>query len=205
MMNTLECIEKRKSTRIFLTGELPKECIEKILLCGMRAPSPKNSQPWHFCVVQSDDKKNRIAGILEKELQELKKENQLKKIQRPDIQQAFSSVEILRTAPVVIFVYMDNSIYSMHDDGLRWDLHAKDVECTHIQAIGAAIQNMLLAAADMGIDSLWMGDIFYAYHALTEYLGEKGCLMAAVALGYGADSFGKRSRKGIQEKVKWIS
>jgi len=31
-----------------------------------------------------------------------------------------------------------------------------------VQSIGAAIQNMLLAALELGVGSLWICDVFYA-------------------------------------------
>lgn len=69
-------------------------------------------------------------------------------------------------------LYRGAAVYKIvyHEDGVRWKLCAKDVECTNIMAVGVAIENMLLRATDMGIDSLWMGDIFYAYNELVEFL-----------------------------------
>lgn len=204
-MNTLEAIKNRKSTRKFLVRKVKRRCIEEILFCGIQAPSPKNDQPWHFCVFDTEDKKNKIADILKNALQALKNENESKGIQRRDIDEAFSSVNVLKEASAIVFVYLDNSVYSAHDDGVRWSLHAKDVECTHILAVGAAIENMLLAAEDMGINTLWLGDIFFAYHELTKFITEEGCLMAAVALGYGDRTGIKPPRRMLREKVRWIS
>lgn len=203
-MNTLESIRERKSTRQFLMKEVSKQCVEEIILCGMQAPSPKNDQPWYFCVIQEQDKKDKIASILSSSLETLKKKNEKEGIQREDIKRAFDSVNILKTASVLIFVFLDNNVYSVHDDGVEWNLSAKDIECTHIQAIGAAIQNMLLAAIEKGIDSVWLGDVFYAYRELKDFIGQEGCMMAAVALGYGSQKGIKPSRKSFEEKVRWI-
>lgn len=104
-------------------------------------------------------------------------------------------------APVIIFVYMDISNYEVHDDGLRWDLNARDVECTYIMSIGAAIENMLLAATEKGVDSLWMADIFYAYNEIVEYLKIDGCMMSAIALGYANRIQNKVSRKTLEDIV----
>jgi len=43
-----------------------------------------------------------------------------------------------------------------------------------IQSVGAAIQNMLLAAVDLGLGSLWICDVFFGYEELCAWLGEKG-------------------------------
>jgi hypothetical protein len=42
---------------------------------------------------------------------------------------------------------------------------------------------MLLAALDLGLGSLWICGVFYAYEDLTHWLGQKGQLIAAVSLG----------------------
>ena len=56
---------------------------------------------------------------------------------------------------------------------------------------------MLLAAQDLGIGSLWMCDVFYAYEELCAWLGEEGEMIAAVALGYPAEKPAARPRKPI--------
>jgi nitroreductase len=73
-----------------------------------------------------------------------------------------------------------------------------------VQSIGAAIQNMLLAAQESGLGSLWMCDVFYAYKELCAWLGQSGEMIAAVALGYADESPAARPRKPIGEVVRWV-
>lgn len=137
-------------------------------------------------------------------MKKLKEENDNNGICREDIISAFQSVQVLREASVVIFVYLDTNVYEAHDDNVKWALSAKDIECTHILSVGAAIQNMLLAAAQNKVDSLWIGDIFYAYNDLRLFLGEEGCIMSAVALGYGFGTPYKSYRKAIDEVLTYL-
>lgn len=201
-MDVLETITARRSTRRFHSAELSQECIRQIISSGMCAPSPKNTQPWHFIVVQKENEKNKIADILEAALKRLECESERAKIVRQDIKSAFSSVHAIRGASAVIFVFMDPPYHTIHDDGIRWALCAKDAECTHIMSIGAAIENMLLAATALGIDSLWICDIYYAYNDILGFLGAKGCMMAAVVLGHGS-SESKATRKELEKVVVW--
>lgn len=204
IVEIMEAIYQRKSTRNYRNIKISNIVLEEIICAGIQAPSPKNDQPWNFVVVVNKEKKEKIADILEQQLRKLKEENDNKRIYRKDIISAFQSVKILREASVVIFVYLNNKVYEAHDDNVKWELSAKDIECTHIMSIGAAIQNMLLVATKNKVDSLWMGDIFYAYNDLKAYLGEEGCIMAAVALGYGFGESYKSSRKIIDEVVTYI-
>jgi nitroreductase len=72
------------------------------------------------------------------------------------------------------------------------------------QSIGAAIQNMLLAAQDVGLGTLWMCDVWLAYQQLSAWLGESGQLVAAVALGYPDEYPAARLRRPLSEVVRWF-
>jgi nitroreductase len=108
------------------------------------------------------------------------------------------SVRVMEQAPVTVFVFnprgkppwLTHSTREMFED------------VVNTQSCGAAIQNMLLAAQDLGIGSLWICDIFYAYEKLQAWLGEQGEMIAAVALGYAGESPDARTRKGIAEIVR---
>ena len=62
-------IWERKSTRSFdRTCAVSRECLEGLLRTAMRAPSPKNRQPWHFTVVTEGAAKERLSDILSRKL-----------------------------------------------------------------------------------------------------------------------------------------
>jgi len=73
-----------------------------------------------------------------------------------------------------------------------------------IQSIGAAIQNMLLAAQTLGLGSLWICDIFFAYDALVEWLGAEGEMIAAVSLGYPYQTPEPRPRKSVDDITVYV-
>ena len=201
-MDVRTVIWKRKSCRMFEKKEITLEYQKEILRAAQQAPSPKNEQPWRFIVVTDAETKEKLATILSDQVRKLKIDNEKKGINRVDLDFATESVKIIRQAPMLVFVYMNMEKIVYHEDGVRWKLCAKDVECTNIMAVGAAIENMLLRATDMGIDSLWMGDIFYAYNELVEFLKIDGEMMAAIALGYGKDTSKKRERKPLSSIIK---
>ena len=73
-----------------------------------------------------------------------------------------------------------------------------------VQSIGAAIQNLLLAAQDLGLGTLWICDVFYAYDELCAWLGETHQMIAAVALGYPDEQPNPRPRKSVDEVTTWL-
>ncbi len=104
----------------------------------------------------------------------------------------------MEQAPVTVFVFNPQGLppWQAHSTGQMFD------DVVDIQSVGASIQNMLLAAQDLGIGSLWMCDVFRAYKELSAWLGEEGEMIAAVALGYPAETPAARPRKPLLEIIR---
>jgi nitroreductase len=110
------------------------------------------------------------------------------------------TARVMERAPVTVFVYNEDAAV----DACALDLYAMVGSLPAVQSIGAAIQNMLLAAHELGVGSLWICDVFYAYRELTAWLGETHQMIAAVSLGYPAESPGPRPRKPVREVTTWV-
>ena len=63
----LEVMHKRRTTRHFSTREVPKELIERAILCGGTAPSGAHLQPWTFVAISSQELKQKIREAAEAE------------------------------------------------------------------------------------------------------------------------------------------
>jgi nitroreductase len=189
-MNTFDAIAQRRSIRRFKPDPLPDDVLQSIIGAGIQAPSGKNKQPWRFVIVK-EDQRPEMVRILRAGIAEAKAEG-------ADPGSSEYTARIMEHAPVTVFVF--------NPDGLSpWLAHSIDQNISELvdtQSVGAAIQNMLLAAQDLGVGSLWICDVFYAYEALCDWLGEKGQMIAAVSFGYPAESPAARSRKSYSELVR---
>ncbi len=58
------------------------------------------------------------------------------------------------------------------------------------------------AAQDLGIGSLWIADVWYAYAQLNTWLGTEDQLVAAVSFGYANEAPPPRPRKARGEVVR---
>lgn len=189
-MNTLDAIAARRSIRRFKDTPISEDMLKCILQAGIQAPSGKNKQPWHFVVVKEDQRVEMVrlmrAGIAES------------KAGGMDPGSSEWTVKVMEHAPVTVFVFNPHGAppWEPHSIGQMFD------DVVDIQSIGAAIQNMLLAAQDLGLGSLWICDVFYAYEQLRAWLGESGALIAAVSLGYPDESPAARGRKPFDEVVR---
>ncbi len=97
--------------------------------------------------------------------------------------------KIIQGAPALIVVLIDREV--MYNS-------TKDY-----QAIGACIQNMLLAIHALGLGGVWLGEILNRSEDVLSILGVDGQryeLMAVIALGYPAKE-GKSHRKPLNELI----
>jgi len=191
-VNTLDAIAARRSIRKFKDTPIPDETLRAILTAATQAPSAKNRQPWRFVVVQGE-KRAEMVRVMREGIARAKARGD-------DLGSAEGSARIMEQAPVTVFI--------LNPEGMRpWLAHSIEqmfMDLTNIQSIGAAIQNMLLAAQDLGLGSLWIGDVLYAYEELCDWLGEEGALIAAVSLGYPDEAPAARPRKPFDEVVRWM-
>ncbi len=128
----LQAIEDRRSIRAYTGEQVSREQLDLLLSAAQASPSARNSQPWHFSVVENQaliEKVNRAS------LDELMKDLDEKARERMS-QPGFT---IFHGAPVVIFISADfNGRYAVLDCGI-------------------AVENIALAAHSLGLGSVILG------------------------------------------------
>jgi nitroreductase len=197
-MNTLEAIAERRSIRAFKDTPLPDEVLRQILHAGTLAPSGKNRQPWRFYVVK-DDKRAEMVRFMREGIARLKEQGV-----HPGSSEW--TAKVMEQAPVTVFVLNENAEYTQAPQGRMKHPDIGDVlmNLVDVQSIGAAIQNMLLAAVELGVGSLWICDVFYAYKELCEWLGTDRQMIAAVSFGYPDEQPDARPRKPVEKVTEWM-
>lgn len=182
-MQVNKAIYTRRSIHEFEKHEMSMQEINEILEAGTYAPSAKNRQPWFFYILCNDQSKTEFIESMRYGILDLEQTYQEKNIFRPDIERAKGTLKSMENASVIILVACQKKYTNVFEDGVSWSLSAKDIEVTDILSIGAAIQNILLKATDMGYGTLWVCDIFYAYPKIVEFLQTKDDIISAVCLG----------------------
>lgn len=190
-MDVMQAISDRRSIRKFEDRPVGRDLIEAVLDAAIKAPSGKNAQPWRFIVLQGSQK-NRLVDIMEKRVAAVKQSGF-------PTGSAEGSARIMRQAPVLVLVF---NPYWTPDEVT--DRMSRAMDLVAVQSIGAAIQNMMLAATAAGLGSLWICDVLFAEQEIAEFVGLKGGLVAAVSLGYPAESPAPRPRKPRDEVTRWM-
>ena len=197
MQPILSAIQHRRSIRKYQDAAVPQPLVEQVLRAGTLAPSSKNRQPWQFVVVSGQSKKEMLWAMQ----QGLRRERRLPLLpnSKQHLPGAEHTLEIMKQAPVTIFVV--NPLGASLSAALTPE--ERIYEICNAQSVGAAIENMTLQAAELGLGSLWICDIFFAYQELCDWLQAGGQLIAALALGYAAETPPARPRKLWQDTVQW--
>ena len=192
-METLQSIAARRSIRKFKSDPVPQDILKKILEAGTLAPSGKNKQPWKFYVVQGN-KRMEMTREMQKGITRLEGMG-------VGTGSARYSLEVMKQAPVTVIIFNPTSKHPL----LERDTLETYSDVVDIQSVGAAIQNMCLAAVDLGLGSLWICDVFFGYEELCAWLGEKGQMIAALSLGYTVQDSQPRPRRGVTEVTEFLS
>ena len=179
---TLGTIYTRRSIRKYKDQKVDKELIDQIINAGRMAPSAINMQPWNFYILTDKQKiqeyskaiksiaanqvfKMGIKTLLKTAVSAMKMSHGIDFKKGKDV--------VFHGAPVVIFITAD-----IHNEWAPLD-------------IGMCVQNMLLAAKSLGLDTCPVG--FAKYIGETEIYNELNIsksdkVMLAVILGYGDET-----------------
>ncbi|WP_291651126.1 nitroreductase family protein [Clostridium sp.] len=211
-MTNLDFIYNRKSIREFKDIPVNREDILEIIKAGTYAPSPKHQQNWHFVVLQNKEVIDEVANIVTKSHERI---GQLAKNEK-DFKRHMSVINYytcFKNAPVVILVY--GSEYKMIEYKILKENNApKEVldvllsPQSAAQGIGAAVENILLAATEMGYGTCYMTGPTHAkseIESLINFNKEGYELMSMVALGVPEENTPKQPpRKPLEEVITFI-
>ena len=194
----IDSIYDRRSIRKFQEKDVPVELLNKILDAGRVAPSAKNRQPWKY-IVFGNGSKEELLKAMEEGLE--REENGITEIPKSGygIPDAKNTLSIMKEAPVIIVVLNTNA----KSPFLQIDNDERISEICDTLSIGASIENMLLAAEEIGLGTLWIANTCFAYPELVTYLNTEEQLVGAIAVGYANESPRQRPRKEMDEIVEY--
>ena len=212
MMNVIEAIYARKSVRKFKDDVVPKEDILKMLELATQAPSQKHQKNWNFVVLTNREIINKMADIVTESHERLGEIAKTEKDRKKHMS-VINYYTCFRNAPAVIIVY--GSEYKMIEYKILKENNAPQEVLDVLvspqsaaQCIGAAVENFLLAATEMGYGTCYMTGPTHAKLEIEKLIGfdKPGFeLMSLIALGVPADeTTPKPPRKPLEEVVTFI-
>lgn len=216
MNRVVETILCRRSVRDgFLPKSIPDPVINDVLRCGLAAPSSKNGRPWLFHVVTARPILEQFAGLMEdaEGIDSYVPSDLATGMPSPGLRSSvLESAAILRQAPVAIFVE-DTAIFTggrqalarSSPESLRKSMVGYAFE---VMGVGAAVENMWLAAVAHGVSAVFLGDVLIVEREIARRLGVNRDLLGALALGYGQADPPQDCRpadNADMSRIRWIS
>lgn len=193
-MADLDFIYKRKSVRKFKDQQIPKEDLIEMLKAATYAPSAKNQQNWHFVVITNKEKTEQIAEVVGDRHTEIANMADNEK-DKTSMNKYLKYYTVFKNAPVLVLVYarpfktVEYKILKSKPEYKKfYDIAVSSK--AEIQTVGAAIENFLLAASNMGYGACYMTGPIHSKDKIYEVLGHdesKGELMALIPVGVPED------------------
>ncbi|MDA1001611.1 MAG: nitroreductase family protein [bacterium] len=144
-----EALLARRSHRKFAPEAIPPDAIRDAIEAACLAPSPHGTSPWRFCVLESAESKQRLAGEMGRDfLRDMEKEGV------PEAERArrhAGSLRLLTDAPALILAALSFAGMDRYADPEK----QKNEHMMAEHSLGAALQNLMLALAAQGVGSVW--------------------------------------------------
>ncbi len=167
-MEFLDVLKGRRSVRAFSGDPVSDETLDALIEAATWAPSPLHLQPWSFVVVRGDEAKEKVKAVCEQAKQAVIDAG------GPDWVHKYS-FDFLDQAPVLMVVFANPK-----KGGLGGYFNQP---LGALQGCSAAVQNLMLAAAEKGLGSLWL--TFFDPEALAQALGAPEGLQVAGVIPLG--------------------
>jgi PPOX class probable F420-dependent enzyme len=190
----------RHVVRRYQSRAVPRALVEQTLEAARWAPSPHGRQPWRFVVLTRSEPKARLADAMGVEWRRnLEMDGQ-------DADAVSTRLELsrerIRRAPVAILACLYLADLDHYPDPSRQAAE----EIMAIQSLGAALQNLLLAAYTLGLDGGWMCAPLFCPDIVRTALDLEPALIpqALITLGYAARDPERRHHRPIGALVvRW--
>jgi PPOX class probable F420-dependent enzyme len=196
----LDSVRGRRSVRWYLGKEVPEGLVSQVLEAGRWAPSPHGRQPWRFALISREETRERLAEAMgERWKSNLEMDGQSPEVVEKRLE---GSRRRLLDAPVLVLLCLYLEDLDVYPDARRQE----NETMMAVQSLGAAAQNMLLTAYDLGLDTGWMCAPLFCPEQVVEALGLDPKLVphALLTLGYAeGDPPNRRGRKPLDDLISY--
>ena len=186
-MEFSELVYARRTVRQFSQEPVRQAVLEKILRAGLAAPSPNNSVPWSISVVTNGEVIQNMRHAVTSKLDSMFPN--ISADHKPTLEKIKLFSAIFANAPIVLAIfskpYKAPIFELLSDSQISAEQVSKWRRYPELQATGALVQNMLLAATEEGLGSCWISGALVARPELEAILKVDGMhLETLVALGH---------------------
>ncbi len=169
----------RRSVRQFSPRPVEPALVEEVIAAACLAPSPHHSHPWRFAILSADARARLTEAMGKRWRQDLERDG----MEEARIRRLLArSRARLAAAPVLILAGVVGQAQRAWPDQRR----QRAEELMFVQSVGAAVENLMLAAHARGLGSHWISAPLFCPEAVRLALDLPSDFQpqALVALGY---------------------
>jgi coenzyme F420-0:L-glutamate ligase/coenzyme F420-1:gamma-L-glutamate ligase len=193
-------VRGRRSVRRYQEREVPRRLVEAVLDAARWAPSPHGRQPWRFVVLTRFDLKERLADAMGASWRaNLAMDGEPEEVINNRLA---NSRNRLLHAPVLLIPCLYLGEMDQYPDAARQEAET----IMAIQSLGAAVENLMLAAWSLGLDSGWMCAPLFCPEVVCQVLELDQALTphALITLGYLGCEPKRREHRPIEALIaRW--
>ena len=183
----------RRTVRAFTTAAVDRALVDRAIAAAVTAPAPHHSTPWRFVVVQE-----RAAELLDAMraawVEDLRRDN----FTDEQIDRRTRRGDVLRDAPLLVVPCLVTTgfAHSYPDDR-----RATAEREMFLVAMGAGVENFLVALAAEGLGSAWVSSTMFCKDVVRDVLDlpQDWDPMGTVAVGYAAEPPRDRPPRGVED------
>jgi F420 biosynthesis protein FbiB-like protein len=199
-MSCAEALRTRRSIRRLRPEPVPRDLLARVVEAATWAPAPHHTKPWRFALIVEDAVKGRLGDAMgERWAADLGADG------LPDERIARivgRSRRRLAAAGALVVISLVKGDLQRYPDARR-----QAAEYTMgAHSLGAAIENLLLAAHDAGLAGSWMCAPLFCPATVCETLRlpEEWEPQALILLGYAEEAPHARPAAPLDTLVRWV-
>jgi len=182
-LGAADVLYARRTVREFTTEPVDPAAVQRAIAAALTAPAPHHSEPWRFAVLESPRSRIRLLDdMLAAWTTDLRGDGFTEEQIAGRIQRG----EPLRRAPLIIVPCLHAEAAHPYPDERR----SAAERTMFVVAMGAAVQNLLVALAVEGLGSCWVSSTLFCRPVAADTLGLPPGWepMGAVGVGHPAAS-----------------
>jgi coenzyme F420-0:L-glutamate ligase/coenzyme F420-1:gamma-L-glutamate ligase len=180
-LGAADVLTARRTVREFTAAPVSPAAVRRAVAAAITAPAPHHSEPWRFAVLESQQARTRLLDDM---LAAWKADLAADGFTPDQIARRIRRGEPLRKAPLIIVPCLVADAAHSYPDVRR---NASE-RAMFLVAMGAAIENLLVALAVEGLGSCWISSTLFCRDVAAEALGLPAGWepMGAVGVGHPA-------------------
>jgi coenzyme F420-0:L-glutamate ligase/coenzyme F420-1:gamma-L-glutamate ligase len=180
-LGAADVLSARRTVREFTAEPVDPAAVRRAIAAALTAPAPHHSQPWRFAVLESAQARTALLDdMLAAWTADLRGDG----FTEEQISRRLRRGEPLRRAPLIIVPCLAAEAAHPYPDQRR----SAAERTMFVVAMGAAVQNLLVALAVEGLGSCWVSSTLFCPQVAVRSLGLPADWepMGAVGVGHAA-------------------